>query len=544
MPVESLYAANDPNPDPPPLVEEIREFQAHCCMRLTLWQAQVQRSMHGPPECKVSVNMESANPFNVKATASFESQGFRPYMEDRVVNSSIVEGKAGLYAILDGHGLEGEGHLVAESAAASLSRVFNKHMSDQGLRSTSTSGSSTPSGTDLDETNGAAESKNTADNDDPLGSPSSASASPSAVACGKIKSDNTSAVDPAPVADASTDLGPSSATLLSSPSTSSIADFKSENIAPPSSNNNNNNTSSVKGSGLLGTSSASSSSKSLIDKEHLYKERIDRAVIEIDTHIRRVLPSYADDNGSTLVAAVVEAELITFANVGDSRGILINDDYSLEFVTLDHKPTVPAEEIRVQMAGGFVADMRVNGDLAVSRTLGDTSYKPVSAPRRLCAISNEPDVTCIRRQPRHRCIILASDGIWDALSSADVADIMHRYRVLDNADESTFKQRCHESFTTIVKEASCARLSSDNLSLLLIILDKKSGSADTSTAVPPSSTSSSSSKSVPRLNTVSAAPHVENEQTVDKPASNANSDNMGSRLDDKTDHRNVEVELT
>ena len=41
----------------------------------------------------------------------------------------------------------------------------------------------------------------------------------------------------------------------------------------------------------------------------------------------------------------------------------------------DHKPTDPAEHRRIKEAGGFVEENRVNGNLAISRSLGDLEYK-------------------------------------------------------------------------------------------------------------------------------------------------------------------------
>lgn len=41
----------------------------------------------------------------------------------------------------------------------------------------------------------------------------------------------------------------------------------------------------------------------------------------------------------------------------------------------DHKPDDPAEKNRINMAGGFVSEGRVNGNLNLSRALGDLEYK-------------------------------------------------------------------------------------------------------------------------------------------------------------------------
>jgi len=43
--------------------------------------------------------------------------------------------------------------------------------------------------------------------------------------------------------------------------------------------------------------------------------------------------------------------------------------------SFDHKPTNPSEQKRILEAGGFIEENRVNGNLAVSRSIGDLEYK-------------------------------------------------------------------------------------------------------------------------------------------------------------------------
>jgi len=44
-------------------------------------------------------------------------------------------------------------------------------------------------------------------------------------------------------------------------------------------------------------------------------------------------------------------------------------------LSIDHKPELPEENKRVLAAGGYVADGRINGNLNLSRALGDLEYK-------------------------------------------------------------------------------------------------------------------------------------------------------------------------
>jgi len=49
-------------------------------------------------------------------------------------------------------------------------------------------------------------------------------------------------------------------------------------------------------------------------------------------------------------------------------------------LSVDHKPYDPVEKDRIEKAGGYVQTGRVNGNLAVSRALGDLEYKSANVP--------------------------------------------------------------------------------------------------------------------------------------------------------------------
>jgi protein phosphatase 2C family protein 2/3 len=62
------------------------------------------------------------------------------------------------------------------------------------------------------------------------------------------------------------------------------------------------------------------------------------------------------------------------ANVGDSRAIA-SIGGRMELLSEDHKPSNFREKKRITAAGGWVEFNRVNGNLALSRALGDFVFK-------------------------------------------------------------------------------------------------------------------------------------------------------------------------
>ena len=132
--------------------------------------------------------------------------------------------------------------------------------------------------------------------------------------------------------------------------------------------------------------------------------------------------------GCTAVVTVVTPTHIVCANAGDSRALGAMLDGGLLWETKDHKPTDPAEEARIRAAGGMVAMGRVNGDLALSRALGDFSFKARRgggqggwAPAEQQQVSSCPDIYITPRSEEDGCLVLACDGLWDVMSSKEVA---------------------------------------------------------------------------------------------------------------------------
>lgn len=103
---------------------------------------------------------------------------------------------------------------------------------------------------------------------------------------------------------------------------------------------------------------------------------------ELDTEEqRRVLEAEDEvwrsqhDAGTTATVVILTPTLILCANAGDSRAVYSRNGHCTIPLSYDHKPDDEAEERRIYEAGGFVRGSRVEGDLAVSRGLGDFRFK-------------------------------------------------------------------------------------------------------------------------------------------------------------------------
>jgi serine/threonine protein phosphatase PrpC len=128
--------------------------------------------------------------------------------------------------------------------------------------------------------------------------------------------------------------------------------------------------------------------------------------------------------GSTVCLSLIyyfrDRKYLTVAWSGDSRAIACNNNYIAESLTLDHKPDSPLEMKRIIQLGGSVSfepnDVpRINGVLAVSRSLGDFDQKKL--------VEHKPDVihyVC----NNYKFIIVASDGLYDSMNNQQIVDFV------------------------------------------------------------------------------------------------------------------------
>lgn len=108
-------------------------------------------------------------------------------------------------------------------------------------------------------------------------------------------------------------------------------------------------------------------------------------------------------NGVTIVVPPSTSRRVLYtANAGDARGVLCRAGKAVR-LTYDHKGSDKQEAKRITDAGGFVMSGRVNGVLAVTRSLGDSSMKEF--------VVGSPYTTETELCEEDELLILACDGV-------------------------------------------------------------------------------------------------------------------------------------
>lgn len=134
--------------------------------------------------------------------------------------------------------------------------------------------------------------------------------------------------------------------------------------------------------------------------------------------------------GCTAVVAVLKGRELYVANAGDSRAVLGRGATAVA-LSEDHKPASPTERNRITAAGGFVSEVggvtRVNGNLNLSRAIGDLRYKANSdLPVEAQIITAQPDVRRVALTPEDRFFLLACDGVWDVMTNQQAVDFINQ----------------------------------------------------------------------------------------------------------------------
>ncbi|XP_019101765.1 PREDICTED: uncharacterized protein LOC104788671 isoform X2 [Camelina sativa] len=194
----------------------------------------------------------------------------------------------------------------------------------------------------------------------------------------------------------------------------------------------------------------------------IIKEALLRAIHDIDATFTKEASTRKLISGSTATVALIADGQLMVASIGDSKALLCSEifetpekaratlmklyrerrrnrgsspsrfsDFKLEHrngllrfiakeLTKDHHPNREDEKIRVEAAGGYVTEWagvpRVNGQLTVSRSIGDLTYRSygvISAPE---VMDWQPLLA------NDSYLVVSSDGIFEKLEVQEVCD--------------------------------------------------------------------------------------------------------------------------
>lgn len=131
-----------------------------------------------------------------------------------------------------------------------------------------------------------------------------------------------------------------------------------------------------------------------------------------------------------------DKRMLYTANVGDLRIVLCRGS-KLYRLTYDHKASDDKEIERIRDAGGLVVKNRVNGVLAITRSLGDSYVKNL--------VTGSPFTTATEITDEDEFLILACDGVWDVISDDAackfVQEIFRTQREKDQPEDPAYASK-------------------------------------------------------------------------------------------------------
>eukprot|EP00741_Cyanophora_paradoxa_P014145 tig00020746_g13650.t1 len=133
--------------------------------------------------------------------------------------------------------------------------------------------------------------------------------------------------------------------------------------------------------------------------------------------------------GCTACTAVIHGDRLYVANTGDSRAVLVRDQSA---VALTRDQSAESEARRIHASGGQIRPglhggiLRVEGRLAMARAIGDGELKARG-------VIAEPEEQAVSLSRGDRFLIVASDGLWDAVSNEEAGSVVSSTRSTSEA---------------------------------------------------------------------------------------------------------------
>ena len=178
------------------------------------------------------------------------------------------------------------------------------------------------------------------------------------------------------------------------------------------------------------------------------------------------------NSGCTACICIIDIlnKTIYFANVGDSKGILIKNNIAKK-ITSEHNSYNLNENKRIINAGGIILDNRIyynNGLINVSRSLGDLDFKRnKNLSKENQIITANPDIF-VEDIDKGDFVILCCDGVWECFDNEQMLyDFIFEKLNKNNCED--FDKVIGNMFDNIIGKDSHLKFSGfDNMSCIVI----------------------------------------------------------------------------
>lgn len=183
-------------------------------------------------------------------------------------------------------------------------------------------------------------------------------------------------------------------------------------------------------------------------------------------------------SGTTAVAGIIVDQFVFTAWAGDSRAIIGRGQGSGVYpvdLTHDQKPSRTDEKKRVRALGGRVTRWRKNigplrvwlpddwiPGLAMTRSVGDTVLTEFG-------VIPTPEVTVCEFGPKDQFLVAASDGVWEFMSSGEVATFVAKLKVTGMSPSKVANRLVAEAVSRWKKSEQVV----DDTTAVIIYLDYK-----------------------------------------------------------------------
>lgn len=200
----------------------------------------------------------------------------------------------------------------------------------------------------------------------------------------------------------------------------------------------------------------------------------DSYIIKVFNHLQKKLSidhkDFAYSQGSTCLLSIIysvnKKKYLHLINLGDCRAVMCSNDIA-KCLSKDHKPDWPDEKKRITELGGEIyfdgVDYRV-ASMSVSRSFGDLDATPY--------ITHSPDIYKYRINSNDKFIIMACDGLWDALTNQDAINFVLD-RVIIEKNKNKYEINLKDKRKNLAKslaEYAIKKGSYDNITVIIVFL--------------------------------------------------------------------------